>query len=343
MDPYLHLSPKNQRDVCIEGGTRRSLSPASMEKDFWVCWTLRELFSLPDIGPRLTFKGGTSLSKCYGLIERFSEDIDLVIDRATFDGKPPDETGIGGKERERRLETLRDRSRSYIRTVLKPAVEQRLKERLPAGRPWTLSEEESPDGSIALLFTYPTVFEADADLNPVVKIEPGARSDIEPNSSPEVQPYLTEVLPDVLGHSRFVVRTVAPERTFWEKAMLLHEANYGDKAPAPKPALARHYYDVFCLIRAGVGAKAQQDKALFDVVHAHRLVFFRKAQQIQDARKPGSFRLMPADAHRDDWRKNYEQMRRAYFFGEPPPFTEILRVVGEFERQFNSLGRPGGA
>ena len=150
-----------------------------MEKDFWVCWTLRELFSLPDIGPRLTFKGGTSLSKCHGLIERFSEDIDLVIDRAVFDIKPPDEAGIGSKERERRLEQLKEASRAYIHAVLKPAVEQFLQSKMPAGRPWTLTEEDSPDGSIALLFTYPTVFGANASLNPVVKIEPGARSDIE--------------------------------------------------------------------------------------------------------------------------------------------------------------------
>src|ERR1019366_5000197 len=214
MDAYLQLSPVDQEAVCREGGTRRSLPPASMEKDFWVCWTLRELFSLPDIGPRLTFKGGTSLSKCHGLIERFSEDIDLVIDRAVFDIKPPDEAGIGSKERERRLEQLKEASRAYIHAVLKPAVEQFLQSKMPAGRPWTLTEEDSPDGSIALLLTYPTVFGANASLNPVVKIEPGARSDIDPHSSPEVQPYLAEVLPAVLGPSRFAVRTVAPERTF---------------------------------------------------------------------------------------------------------------------------------
>jgi len=339
MDAYLALSPENQRAVCTEGGARRALFPASMEKDFWVCWTLRELFSLPDIGPRLTFKGGTSLSKCYGLIERFSEDIDLVIDRATFGGMPPDEAEIAGKERERRLEKLKEDCRAYIRAVLQPALETRLKARLPAGQPWTLTAQDSPDGSIELLFTYPTVFAATAGLNPVVKIEPGARSEIEPNRRPEVQPYLAEVLPAVLGPSRFPVRTVAAERTFWEKAMLLHEANYGDKAPAPKPALARHYYDLFCLIKAGVGAKARQDQALFDAVHAHRLVFFRKSQQIQDTRKPGSFRLMPAEAHRDTWRANYEQMKETYFFGDPPAFDEILQGVGDFEQQFNAQAR----
>lgn len=155
MDAYLKLSPEDQRALCTEGGARRSLQPASMEKDFWVCWTLRELFALPDIGPRLTFKGGTSLSKCYGLIKRFSEDIDLVIDRATFD-KHPDEAGIGSNERERRLESLKEASRDYIHAVLKPAVERRLQAKMPTDRSWTLTEQDSPDGSIELLFTYPT-------------------------------------------------------------------------------------------------------------------------------------------------------------------------------------------
>lgn len=334
MDGYLKLSLGDQRTACQEGGTRRSLPPASMEKDLWVCWTLRELFALPDIGPRLTFKGGTSLSKCYGLIERFSEDIDLVIDRSAFDVKPADEPGISSNERERRLEALKVTSRTYIHKVLKPAVEQRLRATIPADRPWTLTEEDSSDGSIALLFRYPTAFEIHGDLKPVVKIEPGARSDIEPNGSPEVQPYLAEFFPDVLGPSRFAVRTVAAERTFWEKAMLLHETNSEGKAPGP--ALARHYYDLFCLIRAGVAAKAATDQALFNAVHAHRLIFFRKAKAIQEARKAGSFRLMPPDAHRDAWRAGYDKMREPYFFRDPPPFDEILRVVGEFEQQFNA-------
>jgi len=188
MDAYLQLSPADQAAACNEAGRRLSLLPGSIEKDFWVCWTLRELFALPGIGEHLTFKGGTSLSKCYGLIKRFSEDIDLVIDRTSFDIKPPDEVGIGSNERERRLESLKAASRNYIHAVLKPAVESFLRAKLPAGRVWSLIDQDAPDGGIELLFTYPTVLGAQAGLNPVVKIEPGARSDIEPNSSPEIQP-----------------------------------------------------------------------------------------------------------------------------------------------------------
>jgi hypothetical protein len=335
MNAYLQLSPENQRAACREGGARRLLPAASMEKDFWVCWTLRELFALPEIGSRLTFKGGTSLSKCYGLIERFSEDIDLVIDRTTFGVEPPDEPGISKGETRRRLESLKAACGAYVQTTLKPALASRLTATMPMGRPWTLTEEVSVDGGINLLFAYPSVFDAGTGPNPIVKIEPGARSDIEPNRAPEIQPYLAEVLPDLLGPSRFAVRTVAPERTFWEKAMLLHEENFPAEPAEPKPALARHYYDLYCLLKAGVGTKATADVALFANVDAHRSVFFRQSKAIEEARKPGTFRLLPAAAHLNVWRANYDRMKEPYFFGEPPTFDQILRVVGEFEQQFN--------
>lgn len=339
MDAYLQLSAADQRAACTEGGARCALEPASVEKDFWVCWTLRELFTLPGIGHRLTFKGGTSLSKCYGLIERFSEDIDLVIDRDAFGLSPPAETGIGSNERSRRLEALKEASRTYIHAVLMPALTQRFQATLPFGRPWALAEAEASDGGLELHFSYPTVFAGNGKLSPVVKIEPGARSDIEPNGTPEVQPYLAEVMPGLLGPSRFAVRTVAPERTFWEKAMLLHEANYGDNPPAPKEAWARHYYDLHCLIKAGVGARAHADKDLFAAVHAHRLVFFRKAQAIQEARRPGTLRLRPADAHRKSWKTNYEKMREPYFFSTPPVWVDVVQTVEEFEQRFNRTER----
>ncbi len=125
------------------------LNPASIEKDFWVCWSLRELFTLPESGAHLTFKGGTSLSKGWRLIERFSEDIDVVIDREFlgFGGARSPEAATGSNERRRRIEALKAASQEHIRASLAPALEQRLRERLPAGSAWFLSNDpEDPDG-----------------------------------------------------------------------------------------------------------------------------------------------------------------------------------------------------
>jgi hypothetical protein len=173
-------------------------------------------------------------------------------------------------------------------------------------------------------------------LRAAVKIELGARSDIEPSATPSIQPYIAEAMPDALGPSTFTVQTLDPKRTFWEKSSLLHEETYrvGDKAPAAR--LARHYYDLWCLIRAGVGDAALAEPELFNRVVAHRAVFFRRTKEAQDALRPGSLRLLPATERKQDWQRDYEAMRETMFFGEPPEFAEILNVVGDFERRFNT-------
>lgn len=196
-----------------------------MEKDLWVCWTLRALFRLPSSGPHLTFKGGTSLSKGWKLIERFSEDIDIVIDREFlgFGGADAPKDAPSNKQRVKRLEALMLATQVHIRDVLAPSFEQDIRRLLPSTDAWNLEPDlDDPDGQ-TLLFDYPTAMGGTAYVRPVVKIELGARSDTEPSATPEIAPYLADVFPEEVADARFTVRAVAPERTFWEKAALLHE------------------------------------------------------------------------------------------------------------------------
>lgn len=336
MDAFLVLSPDRRRRLCEAAATALGLDAPSVEKDFWVCWVLREMFALPKSGPHLTFKGGTSLSKGWKLIERFSEDIDTVIAREFlgFGGGQGPETASSSNKRNERLEGLKAASQAYIRDVMRPELTERITKALPAGLNWRVADDPTDRDRQTLLFEYPTVFSGTPYVQSAVKIELGARSDTEPFATPEIQPYLAEALPGELGPSTFNVRAVAPERTFWEKAMLLHEETFRDGGP--KTRLARHYYDVWCLIRAGVADKALADAGLFERVAAHRAVFFRKKKEVQESLRPGSLRLLPADKHRAAWRHDYDAMREAMFFGETPDFDEILRVVGEFERGFNA-------
>ena len=337
MDAFLKLPTEERREACRIAEERISLRAASIEKDFWICWTLRELFALPGIGEHLTFKGGTSLSKGWKLIERFSEDLDITVDRAHlgFGGDQSPETAPNASQRKKRLDALQDGCQAYVKDVLAPALARRIAERVPEGR---LTPD--PDDPLSLLFEYPSLFEADAYLRPYVKIELGARSDIDPSETPEIRPYLAEAVPEVVGHSAFNVRALSPRRTFWEKAMLLHEETY--RPDGPKARLARHYYDLWCLIRAGVGAAAAGDHDLFDRVAAHRTVFFRKGGGAQETLRRGSLRLMPARDHYPIWQRDYDAMREVMFFGTAPEFTEILGVVGDFERQFNSAAKHAG-
>jgi predicted nucleotidyltransferase component of viral defense system len=338
MDAFLTYNVSDRRRICETVSDKIDLQAESVEKDFWVCWTLRELFALPEVGSHLTFKGGTSLSKCWKLISRFSEDIDVVIDRdfLGFGGEKSPEASLSKKQRAKRLEDLKSACQSSINKDLRPALNKRFHVVIPKDLDWTLTSDPDDVDQQTLLFQYPTVFSSGGYLRPIVKIELGARSDTEPSEIPEIRPFLVEVLPAEFKNGVFKLRAVAPERTFWEKAMLLHEETYRAGDVKPKARLARHYYDLWCLIQAKIGDKALSDTGLFYRVAAHRAVFFRKKKEAQESLKPGSLRLLPQEAQQDVWKRDYEAMREAMIFGEAPDFTEILRVVGDFERRFNT-------
>jgi len=313
------------------------LHAVRLEKAFWVCWTLRELFRLPEWGSHLTFKGGTSLSKAWKLIERFSEDIDIVIDRdfLGFGGDSGPEHASSKKKQRQRLDALKAECQHRIRDSLQPALIERFTTLLPGDAVWKLEEDAAdPDGQ-SLMFHYPSVVETAAYVQPAVKIELGARSDTEPSERPEIQPYLADAFPQILGPSNFTIRAVAPRRTFWEKAMLLHEETFRPGDRPRKARLSRHYYDLWCLITKGVAAQAVAESGLFDRIAAHREIFFRWSWVDYATLRPGSLRLTPPADQMASWRLDYQSMRGEMFFGEVPTFDEILRVVGQFEQQFN--------
>lgn len=341
MDFFLRLPPERRRELCAEAQLRLGLPAASIEKDFWVCWILHEMFALPQWGNAFTFKGGTALSKGWKLIERFSEDIDIVVDRAFlgFGGAASPETAPSKKQRRARLDALKAECQRRIHAELRPALESRIRQCLPEDARWDLvaaTPDEDPDGQ-TLLFHYPESLAGTAAyLRPVVKIEMGARSDVEPSGKPCIQSYLADALPDVISPSAFEVRALLPERTFWEKAMLLHEETYRPAGKARKTRLARHYYDLWCLIEKGVGATAARDIGLFERTAAHRAVYFNWSWMDYGTLRRGSLRIVPLEDQVGDWRKDYEAMRGEMFFGEVPPFDDILRVVSRFERSFNA-------
>lgn len=332
MDAYLQLSPDVQRLYCEQAQARLNLPPASVEKDFWVSWTLRELFSLPGWGEHLAFKGGTSLSKAWKLIERFSEDIDVVINRdfLGFGGET-----LSGKQQKRLIKECSKR----IHQELRPALEARFKTVLPSTVPWSLEPADITEDKDqqTLLFKYPSaMLEQATYLRRVVKIEMGARSDTEPSESPVLTPYLCDAFPEQLGKGTFSLKTVAARRTFWDKAMLLHEETYRPADRPRKQPLARHYYDLWCLIQKGVAAQAVADVGLFARVAAHRQEFFDYGWMDYTTLRPGSLRLIPPPTQLAIWHSDYRAMKREMFFGNVPDFNELLSVVSSFESQFNA-------
>ncbi|MGD0276607.1 MAG: nucleotidyl transferase AbiEii/AbiGii toxin family protein [Syntrophales bacterium] len=341
MDSFIKIKSDDQRAYFEQAEDRLRLPAASIEKDFWVCWTLNKLFELPIWGVNLTFKGGTSLSKAWGLIKRFSEDIDIVVSRdfLGFGEEDSPAKATSKKKRRMRLGSLKEACCERIQNELRPAIEENFRDILPEKARWSLeiaSTEDDPDGQ-TLIFKYPGILKRNFKyLLPQVKIEFGARSDTWPTESPVIQPYLAKAFPNVLTKDNFIVKAIAPERTFWEKAMLLHEETFRPVTKVRKARLARHYYDLWCLIENGVAERAINAE-LFNSVAEHRAIFFNQNWVNYNSLRPGSLRIVPLDNQLTDWKRDYKSMQIEMFFGEVPDFEEVLRVVKDFQDNFNRI------
>lgn len=227
--------------------------------------------------------------------------------------------------------------RIWVQGTLQPALDARLRAAL-GETGWKLEvDPDMPDGQ-CLLFHYPSVFEPGSAgyVRPVVKIELGARSDDWPHEEKSIQPYVIEHFPALDSDAAFTVSVLASERTFWEKACLLHEETFRPVDKPRKIRMARHYYDLWSLLRAGVGDRAMANMALFQRVAEHREIFFRFSWVDYSTHKPGTFRLVPPGDHLANWRADYEEMLGPMFFGETPSFEEMMAAAEEFERAFNA-------
>jgi hypothetical protein len=188
-----------------------------------------------------------------------------------------------------------------------------------------------------LLFHYPSVFEPGEAgyVKPIVKIELGARSDDWPHEDKVVRPYVLEQFPILDPEADCRVRVLAAERTFWEKACLLHEETFRPVDKPRKLRMARYYYDLWCLLKAGVGDRALANIPLFHRVAEHREVFFRYSWVDYSTHKPGTFHLIPPADQLPQWQADYKAMLGPMFFGDVPEFGEMLRVTEQFAERFN--------
>lgn len=338
MNAFLQLPAERRRLAFQQVDEALGLQAFSVEKDFWVCWILRELFTMPAVGEHLTFKGGTSLSKAWRIIQRFSEDIDIIIDKAPlgFAGDASPDQASTKSQRRARLENLMAAARGWVQGTLLPGLAQRLEETLGTAG-WNIEvDPEMADGQ-CLLFHYSSVFAAGSAgyIPPRVKIELGARSDDWPAEAKLLTPYVLEQFPALGREPSVSVQVLAAERTFWEKACLLHEETFRAADKPRRLRMARHYYDLWCLLQAGVGERALADMPLFSRVAEHREIFFRQAWVDYSTHHPGTFRLVPSAEQLPAWEADYAAMRGPMFFGPVPEFAEILDAVRQFEQRFN--------
>lgn len=262
---------------------RLGTTSPNIEKDFWICWTLDALFhGLKDTGPRLLFKGGTSLSKGFGLINRFSEDIDVTVFRDDI-GEPAtieELEALSGKKRRARLDAIRDACQTYINGPLRDQLTEILTERLKAAgvdasAARVEADDADPDGQ-TLLVWYPATTPRSEYVRAAVKIESGAKSALDPNSEVSIKPYVDDDLP-ALDLTVPNVRTVEPQRTFWDKVVILHGLRRWFDARAELKGggqrVTRHYYDTHRLAESPIGKSAMADAVLGADCVAHARMF----------------------------------------------------------------------
>ncbi|MBI3296746.1 MAG: nucleotidyl transferase AbiEii/AbiGii toxin family protein [Elusimicrobia bacterium] len=286
--------------------------------------------------PQLIFKGGTSLAKVFRVVDRFSEDVDLSLSRSDLgfgDEHDPEQAGIGKNEARRRLEALVERCRRTIEEKFLPGLRQDFASVL-GGSGWSLDLDK--DDPQTLVFAYP---ESDATsklryIRPAIRLEMGARSDDWPAVEAELTPYAAEDFPGVFAQPKCLVRTLSAERTFWEKATLLHAECHRPATKATAERHSRHYYDLYCLSRHAIGTEALKRGDLLERVVQHKSFFFASAWADYATAKPGTFRLVPGERALVVLSKDYAEMQ-AMMFGGSPRWDDIIAELGRLEAQIN--------
>ena len=343
MDDIARLPVTDRMDLFSATARRRGLTTEIIEKDFWVCWTLKRLFTLPDPPAGLLFKGGTSLSKVFGIIERFSEDVDLSFNRAElgFSGESDPLNALTGKKRKHGLEALTETCQRVIREKLLPQLVTVFSDALDESpsTTWDIQlAEDNPDGQ-TLLFRYPAgnrsrPADEPAYIQPVVRLEIGATSDHWPAVEAMVTPYAAVEFPDVFKEPGCMVHALAAERTFWEKATVLHTWFHAPADKKFRDRQSRHYYDVVRLYEHGLGQAAIRSSDLLLKVARHKEVFFPAAWARYADAKPGTLRIVPPDARLPELEQDYRKMQEM-IFGKPPAFERLLEALREIERAIN--------
>lgn len=337
MDNVARLPARDRAELFRETAAAKGLPPVPIEKDFWVCWTLKHLFALED-QPPLIFKGGTSLSKAYGVIERFSEDIDLAFDRAAFgftEERDP-ENAPSGNAADRLIDELQGVCITHIETSLLPALQERVGDVLT--EEWTL--EVSRDDKQAVHFRYPpsldnSEYGAIGYVRPQVLLELGARSDQWPAEKRIVRSYAAEEFPDFFETATCEPNTLDARRTFWEKVTLLHALqNRPNLEERHVSRQSRHYYDLYMLAQSPTRAAAIQDLDLLRRVTAHKSVFFKRGWARYTDAVNGKLRLVPHEELEKMARRDYGSMEEM-FFNTPPNFDDILTELVSLEQKVN--------
>jgi hypothetical protein len=345
-EAFLQLPASDQLEVLQLASERLGRRPAMLEKDVWVVWTLKQLFSLEgqktDIPglrdaqvPRMAFKGGTSLSKVFKAIGRFSEDVDIAFDQTAFETKV---NAFADKVSTNQLEKHRQEESSIANAVLELVIAPGLRDKATGVSSHGLVNIETAvdvDGSVLIFVNYPALAN-DAALRESVKLEIGGRNPTEPTSLRPITTDLAGVVPE-LEYPTATVSVLDAERTFWEKVTLIHAECHRERFDfGSVERKSRHWSDLAALSQLEIATKAIERRDLLETVIAHKSRFYRSARSRYEDCLIGKVRLIPEESNIELLERDYLAME-GMFFETPMPFKIVLEQLKELEMKVNLI------
>ena len=324
--------PQKDRSAIFRNTAQKcGMSEAIVEKDFWVCWVINYLFHQSQWKGHLAFKGGTSLSKVYRLIERFSEDIDLILDWCIL-GYSIDEPW------EKRSKTKQDkfnketdnRAAGFLKNEFLPQLFNDFSRMLAESFDLYIDETEPQ----TVCFAYPQIFE-DFSILKVIRLEIGALAAWTPTQNLKMTSYAAEKYPKIFSDPYSTVLTVAAERTFWEKITILHKEAFRTNGLVPE-RYSRHYYDLYCMNSSDIKQNAYANLELLDRVVNFKARFYPTNAARYDLAKPETMKLVPPVDCIMALESDYAHMQNM-IYGRKPKFSDIMNCIQLMEHEINNL------
>jgi len=330
---YTELSIQERQDILRRVQSETGMDLQIIEKDWWVTTVLRALFSLP-YAEHLSFKGGTNLSKCWNLIRRMSEDVDIAIDREYL--------GYGGQLSKTQIsDRLRRAACSFVREQLQLDLADQLEKNGVSREDFKVNVNITPITTTdpeTIEVEYKPVIDANPYIRSKVLIEVSGRSMSEPVTIVPLKSYIDEVYPAApFTKPAFDVRAVVPQRTFLEKLFLLHEEFSKPKDDIRVNRMSRHLYDICQIADTPIAEEALADKDLYLSVIEHRRTFIGLKGFNYDTLLPQTLSIIPPEAIRERWKEDYRSMQESMIYEESPSFEQLIEKLADLNRRINKL------
>lgn len=331
MNQFLQSSKEEQKLVFDNTSDRLGVSSGIIEKDFWVCYILDYLFNHFGYKDSIYFKGGTSLSKVYQLIERFSEDIDLALDWQAL-GYDEDEPYLERSKRQQEIfnKQVNKDTAALINEIWIPQMKIDLERRLGDG--FKIEIDAYDDQTIN--FRYPQLFEENSILQEI-RIEVGALAEPIPSEFNTVTSYVSQQFPAIFNNSKVGLKSVTPLRTFFEKLLILHKEAHRSNANYPT-RYSRHYYDVYQMLKTELRNESLGNIELLRDVVEFKKKFYPSNWAKYDNFYEGNLQLIPSEEAIEIFTQDYYQMQ-GMIFGETPTFEIIIDTLVQYNSELNGV------